>query len=356
MAKTKEKEKTEEAGEAAVATKPKAPHEKMSGAERAAVIMLLLGEQQAADVVPFLSPKEVQSLGSAMVKVADLSQDTVNAVLDEFIGAIKQRTNIGVGTTDYVQNVFKRALGPDKASTILGRIIPGSSNKGLEILKWMDAKSIAEMIEPEHPQVIAIILSVLDHDVAAEVLSLLPEDNRIDIIQRVASLETVQPSAMEELEGIMQQQLKGGITAASSSVDGIKAAASILNYVKVDLEAKIMEGLSYRDEGMATQISDSMLTFDKLSALDNRSVETVLRNIDQDMLMVALRGADDDVKDKFLNNMSQRARAIFVDDMEAKGPMRLSDVEDAQRSIMRITRKLSDSGEIMLVGVGDDFV
>jgi flagellar motor switch protein FliG len=204
--------------------------------------------------------------------------------------------------------------------------------------------------------VIAIILSVLDHDIAAEVLSLLPEDNRVDIIQRVASLETLQPSAMEELEGIMQQQLKGGITKASSSVDGIKAAASILNYVKVDLEAKIMEGLSYRDEGMATQISDSMLTFDKLSALDNRSVEVVLRNIDQDMLMVALRGADDDVKDKFLNNMSQRARAIFVDDMEAKGPMRLSDVEEAQRSIMRIARKLSDSGEIMLVGVGDDFV
>ena len=140
MAKAKEKETTDEVTEAAVAAKPRAPHEKMSGAERAAVIMLLLGEQQAADVIPFLSPKEVQSLGSAMVKVADLSQDTVNAVLDEFIGAIKQRTNIGVGTTDYVQNVFKRALGPDKASTILGRIIPGSSKKGLEILKWMDAK------------------------------------------------------------------------------------------------------------------------------------------------------------------------------------------------------------------------
>src|SRR5210317_1398004 len=150
MAKAQEKETTNEATEAAVAAKPKAPHEKMSGAERAAVIMLLLGEQQAADVIPFLSPKEVQSLGSAMVKVADLSQDTVNAVLDEFIGTIKQRTNLGVGTTDYVQNVFQRALGPDKASTILGRILPGSANKGLEILKWMDGKAIAEMIEAEH--------------------------------------------------------------------------------------------------------------------------------------------------------------------------------------------------------------
>jgi flagellar motor switch protein FliG len=154
----------------------------------------------------------------------------------------------------------------------------------------------------------------------------------------------------------MQQQLKGGVRASSSNVDGIKTAANILNFVKVDLESQIMEDLSNRNEQMATQISDSMLTFDKLSGLDNRSVEALLRNIDQDMLMVALRGADDDVKDKFLNNMSQRAKAIFVDDMEAKGPMRLSDVEEAQRTIMRIARKLSDSGEIMLVGVGDDFV
>jgi flagellar motor switch protein FliG len=161
---------------------------------------------------------------------------------------------------------------------------------------------------------------------------------------------------MEELEGIMQQQLKGGVKASSSNVDGIKTAANILNFVKVDLESQIMEDLSNRNEQMATQISDSMLTFDKLSGLDNRSVEALLRNIDQDMLMVALRGADDEVKDKFLNNMSQRAKAIFVDDMEAKGPMRLSDVEEAQRTIMRIARKLSDSGEIMLVGVGDDFV
>jgi flagellar motor switch protein FliG len=220
----------------------------------------------------------------------------------------------------------------------------------------MDGKAIAEMIEAEHPQVIAVILSVLDHDVAAEVLSLLPSEQRVDVIQRVASLEAVQPSAMEELEGIMQQQLKGGVRASSSNVDGIKTAANILNFVKVDLESQIMEDLSNRNEQMATQISDSMLTFDKLSGLDNRSVEVLLRNIDQDMLMVALRGADDDVKDKFLNNMSQRAKAIFVDDMEAKGPMRLSDVEEAQRTIMRIARKLSDSGEIMLVGVGDDFV
>ncbi len=338
---------------------PKSPRgnaDRLSGAEKAAVVMMLLGEEQAASVIPHLSHKEVQALGTAMVAVADLSQDTVNGVLDDFLDDVGQRTNIGVGTLDYVQNVFNRALGPEKASTILSRIIPGSSNEGLEILRWMDAKTIAELVVKEHPQVIAIILSVLDHDVAADVLDLTPPEHRVDIIQRVASLENVQPSAMEELEGIMQSQLAGGMASSSSAVDGITTAANILNFVKSDLEASIMSDLASRDEEMATQISDSMFTFEKLAGLDNRATTTILANIEQDMLMVALRGADDEVQEKFFNNMSARQREIFQDDMEALGPVRLSDVEEAQRTIMRIVRKLSDSGEIMLAGVGDDFV
>ena len=175
----------------------------MTSTERAAVIMLLLGEQQAADIIRFLSPREVQALGGAMVGVADLSQEAVNVVLDEFVATIKKQTNLGLGTTDYVENVLRRALGEDKAATVLGRIMPGSSSKGLEILRWMDARSIGEMIRDEHPQVIAIILSVLEYDVAADVLNFLPQENRPEIIQRVASLETVQPSAMVELEGVV---------------------------------------------------------------------------------------------------------------------------------------------------------
>ncbi|MDA8781654.1 flagellar motor switch protein FliG [Porticoccaceae bacterium] len=328
----------------------------MTTTERAAVIMLLLGEQQAADIIRYLNPREVQALGGAMVGVADLSQEAVNVVLDEFVATIKNQTNLGLGTTDYVENVLKRALGEDKAATVLGRIMPGSSSKGLEILRWMDARSIGEMIREEHPQVVAIILSVLEYDIAADVLNFLPKEKRAEIMQRVASLETVQPSAMEELEGIMKQQFSSSSSAKSSSFGGIKTAAKIMNFTKVDLETSIMTGVNDLDENLAMRIQDSMFTFDNLSGVDNRSVQVLMRNVEPEMLMTALKGADEIVRDKFLDNMSQRAKIMFLDDMEAKGPIRITDVEDAQKAIMRIARKLSDSGDLVLAGRGDDFV
>jgi flagellar motor switch protein FliG len=330
--------------------------ETMTTTDRAAVIMLLLGEQQAADIIRYLSPREVQALGARMVSVADLSQECVNIVLDDFVATIKKQTNLGLGTADYVENVFKRALGADKAATILGRIMPGSSSKGLEILRWMDARSIAEMIQGEHAQVIAIIMSVLEYDVAADVLNFLRPEQRPEVIQRVAMLDTVQPSAMEELEQIMKQQFSSSSSAKSSNLGGVKTAAKIMNFTKVELEGKIMEGVSNIDEELALKIQDNMFTFDNLSGLDNRSIQTLMRNIDQEMLMIAFKGADELVKDKFMANMSQRARAMFLDEMEAKGPLRITDVEAAQKKIMRIARKLSDKGEILLAGRGDDFV
>lgn len=330
--------------------------ENMTSTEKAAVIMLLLGEQQAADIIKFLSPREVQALGSAMVGVVDLSQESVNFVLDDFVTTIKKQTNLGLGTTDYVETVLKRALGEDKASTVLGRILPGASSKGLEILRWMDPRAISDMIVNEHPQVIAIILSVLEYDVAADVLNFLPPDKRAEILQRVASLESVQPSAMEELERIMKEQFSSNSSAKSSSFGGIKTAAKIMNFVKVDLEGKIMGDLSMIDEELMLKIQDNMFTFDNLSMVDNKAIQVLMRNVDPDMLMVALKGAGDEVKEKFFDNMSQRARAMFIDDMESKGPMRISDVEDAQKTIMRLARKLSDAGELVLAGRGDDFV
>lgn len=330
--------------------------ELMTSTDRAAVIMLLLGEQQAADIIRYLSPREVQALGACMVSVADLSQECVNVVLDDFVATIKKQTNLGLGTADYVENVFKRALGADKAATILGRIMPGSSSKGLEILRWMDARSIAEMIQGEHPQVIAIIISVLEYDVAADVLNFLKPEQRPEVIQRVALLDTVQPSAMDELEQIMKQQFSSSSSAKSSNFGGVKTAAKIMNFTKVELEGKIMEGVSNIDEELAMKIQDNMFTFDNLSGLDNRSIQTLMRNIDQEQLMTAFKGADEMVKDKFMANMSQRARVMFLDEMEAKGPLRITDVETAQKQIMRIARKLSDKGEIVLAGRGDDFV
>ncbi len=327
----------------------------LTGTQRAAVLMLLLGEEQAANIIRFLSPKEVQGLGAAMVQVAELSQEAVNAVLDEFLAEIKRQTNLGLGTADYVDKVFRRALGDDKAASVLGRINPGHGSKGLEILTWMDARSIADMIQAEHPQVVAIILSVLETGVAAEVLNFLPPDARAEIMQRVASLEQVQPSAMDELEAIMKKQFSTNSSSKSSSLGGVKAAANILNQTKTTLEAAVMSGLRDIDPDLMQQIQDNMFTFENLVGVDNKGIAKIMANVEPDLMMKALKGASEAVKEKFLGSMSERARGMFRDDMEALPPMRLSDVEMAQKMVMRAARKLADAGDLVLGG-GADYV
>ena len=328
--------------------------EYMTGSQRAAVLMLLLGEQQASEIIKYLDPKEVQSLGGAMVSVSDVSQEAVNVILDDFVATIKKQSSLGLGNSEYVEKVFRRALGEDKAASVLGRIMPGSGTKGLEILQWMDARAIADMIKTEHPQVIAIILSVLEYQVAADVLNFLPPIVRPEVIQRVASLETVQPSAMDELEAIMKKQFSNNSSAQSSSFGGIKAAAQILNATKTELEASIMTGLEKIDADLMQRIQDNMFTFENLVSVDNKGIQVLMRNVEPDLLMVAMKGASEEAKNRFFDNMSERARGMFRDDMEAKGPVRLADVEEAQKKIMRTARKLSDSGELMLGGA--DFV
>ena len=349
-----EKEIQMTAAEAEAAEKLRAEMSNISGAQRAAVLMLLLGEQQASEIIKFLNPGEVQALGGAMVAVSDVSQEAVNEILDDFVSTIKKQSSLGLGTTDYVEKVFKRALGDDKAASVLGRILPGQSTKGLEILQWMDARAIADMIKTEHPQVTAIILSVLDHQVAADVLNFLPDETRAEIIQRVASLETVQPSAMQELESIMKLQFSNNTSSKSSSFGGIKAAAQIMNSTKTALEASIMKGLEQIDADLMLRIQDNMFTFENLSAVDNKGIQVLMRAVDNNQLMIAMKGASEDVKARFFDNMSERARGMFKDEMDAKGLMRLSDVEEAQKQIMRSARKLSDSGELVLGG--GDFV
>ena len=324
--------------------------------ERAAVILLLLGEEQAAEIISFMSPREVQALGAHMVAVADLSQESVNVVLDDFVSTIKQQTNIGLGTSDYVTNVFTKALGDDKAASVLARIMPSSASKGLDILQWMDARSIGEMVEEEHPQIIAIILSVLEYDIAADVLNFIPDEVRAEVVHRVAALETVHPNAMEKLEAVMQEQFSSSSSAKASSFGGIKTAAKIMNFTKTDMEGVILGGINDIDEELANKIQDNMFTFENFDGLDNRSVQTLMRSIDNDLLMTAVKGATEAVKEKFLSNMSQRARLMFLDDMEDKGPIRITDVEEAQKDILRIARRLSDAGDIVLAGRGDDFV
>jgi flagellar motor switch protein FliG len=330
--------------------------ESLKTTERAALLMVLLGEQQASEIVGYLNPREVQALGTAMVGVSDVSQEAVDQVLDEFIGELRKQTNLGIGLPDYIEGVLNRALGPERASSVLSRILPSSSSKGLEILSWMTPRAICDMIADEHPQVIAIILSVLEDETAADVLTFLPAAIRPQVIRRVALLDTVQPNAMAELESVMAKQFATSTT-SSAAVGGVKAAANIMGKTKLDVETSVMTYISGEDEDLAMRIQDNMFDFENLVDLDNRSIQILMRTLEQEQMTYALKAAPEPVVEKFLSNMSQRAGAMFLDEMEMMGMVRVTDAEDAQRDIIRQARKLQDAGEIILASAdGGGFV
>ena len=330
--------------------------ESLKTTERAALLMVLLGEQQASEIVGYLNPREVQALGTAMVGVSDVSQEAVDQVLDEFIGELKKQTNLGIGLPDYIEGVLNRALGPERASSVLSRILPSSSSKGLEILSWMTPRAICDMIADEHPQVIAIILSVLEDETAADVLTFLPAAIRPQVIRRIALLDTVQPNAMAELESVMAKQFATSTT-SSASVGGVKAAANIMGKTKLEIETSVMTDISGEDEDLAMRIQDNMFDFENLVDLDNRSIQILMRTLEQEQMAYALKAAPEPVVEKFMANMSQRAGAMFLDEMEQMGMVRVTDAEDAQRDIIRQARKLQDAGEIILASAdGGGFV
>ena len=330
--------------------------ESLKTTERAALLMLLLGEQMASEIVGYLNPREVQSLGTAMVGVSDVSQEAVDKVLDDFIGELKKQTNLGLGSPDYIETVLNRALGPERASSVLSRILPSSSSKGLEILSWMTPRAICDMIMNEHPQVIAIILSVLEDESAADVLTFLPPAIRPQVIQRIAMLDTVQPNAMAELESVMAKQFATSTT-SSAAVGGVKAAANIIGKTKLDIETSVMNDVREEDEDLAERIQDNMFLFDMLVELDNRSIQILMRTLEQEQMAYALKAAPEPVVEKFLSNMSQRAGAMFLDEMEMMGMVRVTDAEDAQRDIVRQARKRQAAGESILASAdGGGFV
>jgi len=335
----------------------KTPYEKLNNTQKCAILMMLLGEEEAANILRNLGPKEVQQLGKEMYSVAGLDQDTVNQVLDEFLAIIKTQTDLGMGSSNYIRNVMTKALGENKAQSVLGKITPTESDKPIEILDWMDARSVTELISDEHPQIMALIISYLEPGVAADVLVLLPEDVQSDIIHRIATLETVQPDALGELERVMQLKFKTNTSLRASSVGGIKAAAGIMNFTKQNMEGRIIKALGEKDRLLAKEIQESMFTFDTLILMDDRSMQTLLRNIDQEVLIIALKGTDDELKAKIFSCMSQRASANIQDEMEVLGPLRLTEVQEAQKAIINTARTMSDEGSIVLAGRGgDDFV
>ena len=333
------------------------PFEALTGTQKSAILMMLLGEEEASEIIRNLSPKEVQHLGSAMYSVQGLDQDTVNKVLDEFLEIIKQQTSLGLGSDSYIRNVLTKALGTDKAQSVLGRITPTSSNRPIEILDWMDARAIAEMVLDEHPQIISLIISYLEPSVGADVMNMLPVDLQADVIRRVATLETVQPDALRELEMVMQQKFAANTSLRASQVGGVKAAAALMNFTQQDTEQRIMKVLGKDDKDLMQAIQENMFLFENLIESDDRSLQTLLRSVETEDIVVAMKGADDALRDKLFACMSSRAAANIMDEMEALGPVRLTEVQDAQKAIINVARRLSDEGAIVLAGRGgDDFV
>ncbi len=324
----------------------------MSGADRAAVLLLTLGEESAAEVLKHMGPKEVQKVGSAMAAMSNIAREQVSAVLEDFTETVQEQTALGVGAEDYIRKVMVEALGEDKAKGLMDRILLGSSTKGLEALKWMDARAVAELIRLEHPQIQAIVLSYLDNDHAAEILGFLPERTRHDILLRIATLDGVQPSALQELDEILERQFVGNQNVQSSSVGGIKAAADILNFVDSSIEGEVMEAIKDVDAELGQKIQDLMFVFDNLIDVDDRGIQALLREVSSETLILALKGADEAMKEKIFSNMSKRAAEMMRDDLENKGPVRLSEVEAAQKEILAIARRMSESGDIVLGGKG----
>lgn len=324
--------------------------------DKAAVLLMSLGEKDAAAVLRHLGPKEVQRIGSAMTQLQNIQQDQVADVVSGFLSDASSLTGLGVGADSYIRNMLVEALGEDKANSLVDRILLGGNTSGLDTLKWMDARSVADLIRHEHPQIQAIVVAYLDADQAAEVLGGLQEKQRLDIIMRVASLDSVHPSALQELNNILEKQFTGNAASQTKAMGGVKVAASIMNNLDGSMESELMESIREIDEDLGGKIQDLMFVFDDLKNIDERGIQALLREVSSEVLILALKGSDDELKEKIFKNMSKRAAELLRDDLEAKGPVRVSDVEGAQKEILTIARRMADSGEIQLGGSGEDMI
>ncbi|MFT7005722.1 MAG: flagellar motor switch protein FliG [Colwellia sp.] len=331
---------------------------KLDGAEKAAILLLSLSEEDAAQILKHLEPKQVQQVGMVMAGMEDFTQEKITAVHKQFIHEIQNFSTIGFQSEEFVRKALTAALGEDKAGHLIDQIVMGGGAKGLDSLKWMDSKQVANIIRNEHPQIQTIVLSYLEAEQSAEIMGQFPEKVRLDLMMRIANLEEVQPAALQELNEIMEKQFAGQAGAQAAKMGGLKAAADIMNYLDTNVEGLLMDSIRESDEEMSQQIQDLMFVFENLVDVDDRGMQAILREVQQDALMKAIKGTDDALKEKILGNMSKRAAEMLVDDLEAMGPVRISEVEAAQKEILSVARRLSDAGEIMLGGGGggDEFL
>ena len=323
------------------------------GVMKSAILMLALGQEEAAEVMKFLSPKEVQKLGAAMTTLKSVGREQVDAVVDDFLTAADLTADIGMDSDEYIRSVLQKALGDDEASNVLHQILESRDATGIISLRLMDAATVAEFIQNEHPQIIATILVHLEPDHASKIIGYFPNSLRQDVMLRIATLDGVKPVALRELNDVMNKLLTGNDSLKKKSMGGIKVAADIINFMSGDNETVVMEGLKSYDDEMAQKIMDEMFVFDDIIDIEDKAIQVILKEVQSDMLIIALKGTTEQMREKIFNNMSSRAAEMMKEDLEAKGPVKLSEVEAQQRKILQIVRRLADEGEIQLSSRGD---
>jgi flagellar motor switch protein FliG len=326
----------------------------LTGTERSAILLMSLGEEYAANILKHMEPREVHKVGTAMSSLSKISSEQINEVLQEFIESLQGQNATDVGKEEYVSKVLVQALGSEKADTMINRVLEGRNVKGLESLKWMDPVAIAELVGAEHPQIISIVLSQLDADLAASVLTSLDEETRTDVLMRVAKMEEVNPSALEELDHILASQFREMKSIKPPRVGGPRTVADILNYLDNKEENAITDNIMQLDEELGQEIRDLMFVFDNLRDIDDRGIQSLLREISTDQLVVALKGADDSLSEKIFSNMSKRAAELLKDDMETKGPVKLSEVQAAQKEILMVAQRMAENGDLVIGGKGGE--
>lgn len=324
------------------------------GVQNAAIFLMSLGEEEAAEVFKHLSPKEVQKLGETIARTRGITHEKVEEVILKFTGEAKSQSLLVTDTDNYVRAVLKRALGDDKASLLIDRILQGGDVSGIESLKWMDPLSVAELLRNEHPQILAAILVHLEFDQTAGVLKHFSERTRNEVMLRIATLEGIQPLALKDLNEVLYKVLAGGDKIRKASLGGVKTAAEIINLMGSAVETGVIESIREHDPDLAQKIMDKMFTFEDLLKLDDKSVQMVLKEVASETLVLSLKGASQELRDKILSNMSSRAADSMREDLESRGPVRLSEVEAQQKEILKIVRRLTDEGQIVIGGGGDD--
>lgn len=324
------------------------------GVQNAAIFLMSLGEEEAAEVFKHLSPKEVQKLGETIARTRGVTHEKVEEVILKFTNEAKSQSLLVTDTDNYVRSVLKRALGDDKASLLIDRILQGGDVSGIESLKWMDPLSVAELLRNEHPQILAAILVHLDFDQTAGVLKNFTERTRNEVMLRIATLEGIQPTALKDLNEVLYKVLAGGDKIRKTSLGGVKTAAEIINLMGSAVETGVIESIREHDPDLAQKIMDKMFTFEDLLKLDDKSIQMVLKEVASETLVLSLKGASQELRDKVLANMSSRAADSMREDLESRGPVRLSEVEAQQKEILKIVRRLTDEGQIVIGGGGDD--